>query len=155
MISEHLWQVYQQVYFQSCVFSNTLQAPSNHSINHKHGCIISLWNPRGAKCTKLTNRLMAKKVCSRLKALGYRYDLLWGGDRRMAYKELSAFVSCTLMEAKEIASHSEQLAFYYVSHRGMLWLVRSDDIKFKKRVCKDIQRRMRITVFSRKNLAFK
>ncbi|CAM4130991.1 DUF3293 domain-containing protein [Pseudoalteromonas byunsanensis] len=136
MVSEQLWETYQQVYFQPCDLRNSY-LPRNVGQNFvRSGAIISIWNPRGQICTQRKNRLFAQKAIYRLKCQGWRYSFLWGGDKHMHYKELSVFVFCPLHSAVRLAKQNQQLAFYFIDKAGALWLINTNANEHKQRVCK-------------------
>ena len=80
------------------------------------GAIISLWNPLGKVYSVAANRRITRFWQGALQRQQSPYQLLWGGDKHMQYRELSVLVECNLSEAIRWSKRMQQLAFYFVEH---------------------------------------
>lgn len=131
-IEPNLWQLYLQVYFQ----------PLQPIRFVTRGAILSLWNPHGKVLCKDKNQRLSRFWQGALQRANVPYQLLWGGDKQMQYRELSAYIKCDLASGFRWAARLNQLGFYFVED-NQLHLYNSSDKaqsdvvtdKFVSRLC--------------------
>lgn len=142
-IEPDLWQLYLDVYFR----------PIRPLRFEASGAIISLWNPRGETQSTTKNERLSRFWQGALQRANRPYQLLWGGDKPMLYRELSVFIRCDLALAFRWASRLDQLGFYYVQQDKQLRLYNSWDITQTELVTGEMQTRLCFTPLPRTNLA--
>ncbi|MFC3031488.1 hypothetical protein ACFOEE_02990 [Pseudoalteromonas fenneropenaei] len=101
-----LWPAY-----QSCWFHPKQRA------QFSCGAIISVWVPFGEPEPFHKARKRGVLRLTKLRRR-HRFTLLYGGDRQMDYRELSAMIDCQFSEALQIAKAWQQLAFYWCERRN-------------------------------------
>ncbi|WP_462156280.1 hypothetical protein [Pseudoalteromonas piscicida] len=115
-IEPNLWQLYLQVYFQ----------PIQPIRFDRRGAILSLWNPHGKVLCKDKNQRLSRFWQGALQRANVPYQLLWGGDQQMQYRELSVYLKCDLASGYRWAARLNQLGFYFVED-NQLHLYNSSD----------------------------
>ncbi|WMN61878.1 hypothetical protein NI389_18915 (plasmid) [Pseudoalteromonas xiamenensis] len=110
-----LWARYQTVRFQ----------PIQPLNRFKRGAIISLCVPAGVTQSTIRTKFTIRRHSALLRLGGFQFQLLYGGNELMTYRELSAFVKCSINEAYEISRICNQNAFYWFE-RGRLFLCSTD-----------------------------
>ncbi|MCG7540271.1 hypothetical protein [Pseudoalteromonas sp. OF7H-1] len=115
-IEPNLWQLYLQVYFQ----------PLQPIRFVTRGAILSLWNPHGKVLCNDKNQRLSRFWQGALQRANVPYQLLWGGDKQMQYRELSAYIKCDLASGFRWAARLNQLGFYFVED-NQLHLYNSSD----------------------------
>lgn len=118
MIEAQLWQIYQHSYFQGV----KRQSPYHKITGSNGGAIISLWNPFDQTLSEEQNRRRTRAFMRYLRQKRYIFNLLWGGNEDMSYRELSVFIPCSKKQAQRLSAHFSQLAFYYVGVSGRVSL---------------------------------
>ncbi|MCF6441386.1 hypothetical protein L1077_18270 [Pseudoalteromonas luteoviolacea] len=133
VISEPLWQLYQEVYFYP--FMST-----SHYLN---GAIISLWNKHGGILSCYTNKKIQNKNIKALSRISTPIKYLYGGNHDMSYRELSISLNISLSLAQKLSKRFNQRAFYFVEN-GNITLYNSYDLKqcytFKEPIVKRMKR---------------
>ncbi|PHI37448.1 hypothetical protein CBQ28_08755 [Pseudoalteromonas sp. GCY] len=131
-IEPNLWQLYLQVYFQ----------PIQPTRFDTRGAILSLWNPHGKVLCEDKNQRLSRFWQGALQRANVPYQLLWGGDKQMQYRELSIYIKCDLASGFRWAARLNQLGFYFVENNHLHLYNSSDkaqsDVvtdKFASRLC--------------------
>ncbi|MDK1288195.1 hypothetical protein [Pseudoalteromonas umbrosa] len=118
LISEPLWQLYQDVYFYPFM-----------SISHYfNGAIISLWNEHGDILSFDKNKQIKKRNIKTLSRLHTPIKYLYGGNYDMSYRELSISVNVSLPFAQKLSQRFNQRAFYFIVN-GNITLYNSKNLK--------------------------
>ncbi|PCK32915.1 hypothetical protein [Pseudoalteromonas piscicida] len=141
-IDPNLWQLYLEVYFQ----------PLQPLRFATHGMILSLWNPCGKVLCEKENRRLSRFWQGALQRANVPYQLLWGGDKQMQYRELSAYIKCDLTSGYQWAARLNQLGFYYVDN-NQLHLYNSGDTAQSDVVADNIVSRLCFVELPKNNLA--
>lgn len=112
---DEAWALYQTVRFQ----------PIQPLNRFKRGAIISLCVPAGVIQSTVRTKFTIRRHIALLRLGRFQFQLLYGGNELMTYRELSACVKCSINEAYELSRFFNQNAFYWLE-RGRLFLCSTD-----------------------------
>ncbi|KZN44584.1 hypothetical protein [Pseudoalteromonas luteoviolacea] len=133
VISEPLWQLYQDVYFYP--FMST-----SHYVN---GAIISLWNEHGDILSSYKNKKIQNRAIKLISRVPAPIKYLYGGNHDMSYRELSISLNISLSLAQKLSQRFNQRAFYFVEN-DKFTLYNSFNLKqcytFKEPIAKRMKR---------------